>query len=144
MVNELVIAIDPGRDKCGVAVVHKTRGVLGREIVKTSEAVLRISQLLGEHDLTKVVLGNSTSSRTLKRQIEDIQTTGRQLEIALVNEYRSTDEARIRYWCENPPRGIRRLIPLSMQAPPVPVDDYAAVILAERYFAGSPICGIDK
>lgn len=136
MVNELVIAIDPGRDKCGVAVVHKTRGVLGREVTKTSEVVQRISQLLGEHDLTKVVLGNSTSSRTLKQQLEGIQTTGRRIEIALVNEYRSTDEARIRYWRENPPHGIKRLIPLSMQAPPVPVDDYAAVVLAERYFKG--------
>lgn len=143
MVNELVIAIDPGRDKCGVAVVHKTRGVLGREVIKTSEVVLRISQLLVEHGLTKVVLGNSTSSRTLKRQIEGIQTTGRQLEMALVNEYRSTDEARKRYWRENPPRGMRRFIPLSMQVPPVPVDDYAAVILAERYFKGT-IYKIDK
>lgn len=100
MVEEQVIAIDPGRDKCGVAVVHKTRGVLGREVIKTSEVVLRIAQLLGEYDLAKIVLGNSTSSRTLKRQIEGIQTTDRQIEIALVNEYRSTDEARTRYWCQ--------------------------------------------
>jgi len=144
-VNELVIAIDPGRDKCGVAVVHRTRGVLGREVTKTSEVVQRVSQLLDMHGLRKVVLGNSTSSRTLKRQLEDyFAATGEQLTIALINEYRSTDEARARYWRENPPRGIRRLIPLSMQVPPVLVDDYAAVILAERYFAGTPICGIDK
>lgn len=139
MVEELVIAIDPGRDKCGVAVVHRTRGVLGREVTKTSEAVQRAAQLLDSYDLSIIVLGNSTSSRHLKRQLEGIQTApGKQIEIALVNEYRSTDEARIRYWSENPPRGIKRLIPLSMQVPPVPVDDYAAVILAERYFEGDP------
>ena len=38
------------------------------------------------------------------------------------------------YWREHPPRGLMRLIPVTMQVPPVPVDDYVAVILAERYF----------
>ena len=33
------------------------------------------------------------------------------------------------------PRGLRRLLPTSMQVPPVPVDDFVAVILGTRYLA---------
>ena len=51
----------------------------------------------------------------------------------IVNEYRTTDEAKKRYWQENPPKGIRRLIPRGMLVPPVPVDDFAAVIIGEKY-----------
>ena len=34
---------------------------------------------------------------------------------------------------EHRPKGIARLIPKGMRTPPEPIDDYAAVILAERY-----------
>ena len=36
----------------------------------------------------------------------------------------------------NPPRGWRRLLPVSMQMPPEPYDDYVAVILAQRFLRG--------
>ncbi|HKM17981.1 MAG TPA: pre-16S rRNA-processing nuclease YqgF, partial [Limnochordia bacterium] len=36
----------------------------------------------------------------------------------------------------HPPRGWRRLLPVSLQTPPVPIDDYVAVILAQRYLDG--------
>ena len=32
-------------------------------------------------------------------------------------------------------RGLRRLLPTSMQVPPVPVDDFVAVILGTRFLA---------
>jgi hypothetical protein len=50
-----------------------------------------------------------------------------------VNERDSTLEARDLYWKEVPPRGWRRLVPLSLQVPPEPIDDFAAVVLARRH-----------
>jgi hypothetical protein len=50
-----------------------------------------------------------------------------------VNEKHSSERARLRYFKETPPRGIWRLIPITLQVPPVPIDDYAAVIVAEDY-----------
>ena len=41
-------------------------------------------------------------------------------------------KARERYWEHNPRRGWRRLLPATLQTPPEPVDDFVALILAER------------
>ena len=48
---------------------------------------------------------------------------------------KATELAKKAYWKAKPPRGWRRLLPVSMQVPPVPVDDFVAVILAQRYLA---------
>ncbi|MCX7780718.1 MAG: pre-16S rRNA-processing nuclease YqgF [Negativicutes bacterium] len=131
----MIIAIDPGREKCGVAVVHRIRGAVRREIVKTSELVQKAAFLAAEFGLTTIVLGNRTSSGAALRELAHIKTpSGAGVNLVLIDEHRSSDQARSRYWRENPPRGLKRLIPTTMQVPPVPVDDYVAVILAERYF----------
>ena len=49
----------------------------------------------------------------------------------------TTMNARRRYWRENPPGCLARLVPEGMRLPPRPIDDYAAVLLAERYLAGA-------
>jgi hypothetical protein len=56
-----------------------------------------------------------------------------------VPERDTTRRARERYFADHPPRGWRRLIPLSLQTPSVPIDDYAAWIIAEQFLAGSPV-----
>ena len=52
--------------------------------------------------------------------------------VTTVSEELTSRLARERYWEDNPPRGLARLIPLGLRVPPRPVDDYAAVIIAER------------
>ena len=49
-----------------------------------------------------------------------------------VDETNTTLQARERYWEHHPKRGWRRLIPSTALYPPVPFDDYAALVLAER------------
>jgi hypothetical protein len=76
------------------------------------------------------VLGNGTNSRNIgesvKRVLNDVMVT-------VVEEAHSTEEARTLYWQENPPKGLKKLIPLGMLVPPVPLDAYAAVILVRRF-----------
>ncbi|MCH3914335.1 MAG: hypothetical protein LKE29_03425 [Acidaminococcaceae bacterium] len=45
----------------------------------------------------------------------------------------STEEARKLYWQVNPPKGLRKLLPTSMQVPPENLDGLAAVVLVKRY-----------
>ena len=59
------------------------------------------------------------------------------LEILVRDEYRTTEMAKGEYWKANPPKGWRRLLPVTMQVPPVPVDDFVAVILGRRYLKES-------
>ena len=44
-----------------------------------------------------------------------------------------TVQGRKLYFQENPPKGWKKLIPLGMQVPPVPVDDYAAIVIGRKY-----------
>jgi len=132
--EELIISVDPGREKCGVAVVHKTNGVHLKKIVSTANLSEAVVNLAEEYNALTVVLGNRTTSREAKNILAKIVVNQRNLDVKLVDEHRSTDAARIRYWRENPPKGLKRLIPVTLQIPPTPVDDYVAVILAERYF----------
>ena len=53
--------------------------------------------------------------------------------ITVVEEAHSTEEARTLYWQENPPKGLKKLIPLGLLVPPIPLDAYAAVILVRRF-----------
>ena len=132
--EKVVIAIDPGREKCGIAVTEKMDGVLYQKVIETVELTAVVKKLSEEYPVHAIVMGNGTSSDQAKKKLEAVAFEAK-IDLHLVDEYRTTDAAKIRYWQANPPRGLKRLIPTTMQVPPVPVDDYVAVILAERYFA---------
>lgn len=134
MMQTTIIAIDPGREKCGIAVVEKTSGVLYQKVIETKELITIVKELCEKYQAFTIIMGNGTSSDKAKRNIETAMAE-KKIELKLIDEYRTTDAAKIRYWQANPPRGLKKLIPTTMQVPPVPVDDYVAVILAERYFA---------
>ena len=125
-----VVAVDPGREKCGVAVVDENGRALEQAVVATvrlaDELALRVKRYRPE----QIVLGNGTTSRAAE---EKIRAAFPDLPVKIVDEYRTTDDAKIAYWKAHPPTGWRRFLPTSMQVPPVPVDDFVAVILAQRY-----------
>ena len=133
--EKVVLAIDPGRLKCGVAVVRKSAPqseVLHRCVVETSQLGPLLKQLADKFTPQIIIIGNGTSSSQTMRTAEELKLAP----ILLVDEQSTTLLARKRYFEENPPRGLRRLIPTSLQTPPGAYDDYVAVILAQRYFGG--------
>ena len=127
--NDEILAIDPGREKTGIAIL-KNSDVLEHKIINSEKLVQIIKSLLEKYIIKTIVMGNGTSSKKkydlLKREFID-------KDIVLINEYRTTDEARKLYFQENPPKGWKKLIPLGMQVPPVPVDDYAAIVIGRKY-----------
>ena len=129
---ESVIGIDPGREKCGVAIVHKRNGLQYVAVIPTPELATAVGELSKRYQTNSIVLGNGTSHREAKTAIE---STGI-YRIYVIDEAHTTEQARNRFWQENPPKGLRRLIPLGLQTPPEPVDGYVAAILAERWLAG--------
>jgi RNase H-fold protein (predicted Holliday junction resolvase) len=54
------------------------------------------------------------------------------LPVRLIDERETTLLARRRYFSANPPRGWRRFVPRGMLLPPRPIDDFAALLIAER------------
>ena len=127
----VVAAIDPGREKCGVAIVGEDGRVLEQAVIVTARLADELAARAKRFQPERILLGNGTTSReaeaTIRAAFPDIP-------VETVNEFRTTDDARIAYWQAHPPTGWRRFFPTSMQVPPEPVDDFVAVILAQRYF----------
>ena len=122
-----VLAIDPGREKCGVAVLASDGRVLVQRVVTTAELDAAVGALIRAYE-PNVIMGNGTTSADAKKRVEALGVS-----VTLVDEYRTTDAAKCVYWEAHPPRGWRRLMPRGMLVPPVPVDDFVAVILAQRF-----------
>lgn len=127
--NDEILAIDPGREKTGIAIL-KNSNVLEHKIINSDELVQIIKSLLEKYIIKTIVMGNGTSS---KKKYDLLKQEFIDRDIVLINEYRTTDEARKLYFQENPPKGWKKLIPLGMQVPPVPVDDYAAIVIGRKY-----------
>ena len=129
--EEIIIAIDPGTKKCGYAVVDFNLSILQREVISTDETTKAIEDSLNIYKIDKIILGNGTNYKSIEEKLKNLFP---QLKIILVEEEFSTLEARKKYFEAHPPRGIFKLIPLSLRVPPCYYDDFVAVILAEKYF----------
>ncbi len=128
-----VLAIDPGSSKCGMALVLRDAEgklrILWRAIAPRAEVIAHVMDAQAVEPFSLVIVGSGTTSNQLVRELrEQFPSMG----ILVVDERDTSLQARERYWEHNPRRGLRRLVPATMQLPPEPVDDFVAFILAER------------
>ena len=131
--DQPVLSIDPGRSKCGLALVRRQSGttleVIWRKVVPADELEAAIDQARMKAQFTRIIVGGGTQSRAIIARIrEHIPSLG----LLVVDEKDTTQHARERYWAANPRSGWRRFVPVGMLVPPEPYDDFAAVVLAER------------
>jgi len=132
--EEIIIAIDPGTKKCGYAVADSNLSILQREVISTDKIVETITDTLNIYKIDKIILGNGTNYKNIE---ESLKNHFSKLKIVLIEEKFSTLEARKKYFEAHPPRGIFKLVPLSLRVPPCRYDDFVAVLLAEKYFRNS-------
>ncbi len=124
-----VLGIDPGTRKVGYAVAaDRVSAALALGIVPVETLIERLTPLIAQHDVTAVALGAGTNAGVV---VGVVETLG--LPVHLVDETDTTYRARALYFADNPPRGWRRLLPIGLQLPPRPIDDYAALLIARRY-----------
>lgn len=127
----MILGFDPGRDKCGLAVMGREQQLLYHQVVPSQEAIATIQKLCQQFVVEIIVMGDQTTAKSWKQKISrDLATS---VPIVLVDERYSSLEARDRYWQMYPPKGIQRLIPQGLREPPRPVDDIVAILLIERY-----------
>ena len=132
-----VLGIDPGTRKCGYAVlVARDQAPLEIGIVETSRLAETVAALAGRFELGLIALGSGTNAPPVAGLL-----AGSGLPVRIVDERETTLRARARYFADHPPRGWRRLIPRGMLMPPRPIDDYAALLIAERYLDGAAPAG---
>jgi RNase H-fold protein (predicted Holliday junction resolvase) len=134
-----ILGVDPGTRKVGFAVLDGkgTTHDLGIEMIADFRA--RVEGLMERWTFAAIAIGTGTNARALGGQL-----AGLGIPVIYVDERETTLKARSLYFADHPPKGWRRLIPLGMQVPPRPVDDYAAVLIARRFLSdgGNPGAGI--
>lgn len=124
-----VLGIDPGTRKAGYAVVAGDgETALARGIEAIDAIVARVRPLIAQYGVRAIALGQGTNSAAVSTLLAPLG-----LAVVLIDETGTTLEARAEYFRDHPPRGWRRLVPLGLQLPPRPIDDYAASLIARRY-----------
>ncbi len=127
-----IIGFDPGRDKCGVAVIENRQQIIYHQVIASSEAIITLKNLCQQYQPQFLVMGNQTTAKQWQQEIK--VNLGLAIPLIMVDERNSTVEARERYWQMYPPKGLQKLIPSGLRVPPRPVDDIVAILLIERYY----------
>ncbi len=126
-----IVGFDPGKDKCGLALMRGDRHLIKHQVIAAHQALPTLDDWLQQDLISILVMGNQTTSKTWEAKLK--QELPQLPELVKIDERYSTLEARDRYWQMYPPKGLTRLIPLGMRQPPRPLDDIVAIILIERY-----------
>lgn len=129
---QIIIAIDPGRDKCGLAVVSLQGEALQLELAKRRDLLPKLVALIDkwqEGYAIKIVIGNGTEH---KQVLQELVPIAAEWQIQIVEEYGTTLAARDLYWQHNKAKWWEQLIPEGWRSTP-PLDAYAAWAIAKVY-----------
>jgi len=125
----MLLGVDPGTRKCGYAVIDRIDAPpLALGIVQLPDFGARLTQLRTDFPIDMVAIGHGTNAGVVSQAVHDAG-----LPFTFVDERETTLRARARFFADHPPRGWRRLVPRGMLLPDRPIDDYAALLIAERY-----------
>ena len=140
--KDLVLGLDPGRDKTGFAFVNISGELLLSGIFPSCETekffedftpyiIERNIDFCAEDFISRVkfiAVGDGTTSKIFTEKLRTITSH----EIITVDERNTTLEARNLYWKIHKPGIFLRLLPEGMRVPPRVVDDLAAFAVALR------------
>ena len=127
----MILGFDPGRYKCGIAIMDKNRQLHYHEVVESAKITTTITTLNQKFNINLIVIGDQTTSKIWQQHLTEI--ISEKIPIIKIDERYSSLEARDRYWEIYPPQGFIRLVPPGMRIPPKPIDDIVAIILIERH-----------
>lgn len=134
-----VLGIDPGSAKAGYALVDGEGKVLCAGIEPVATLPAKVRELATKQTVNCLAIGKGTRSRDVAEAL-----AGLGLPAVFVDEFETSRRARELYFAEHPPRGWRRLIPVGMQLPPRPIDDYSAILIARTYLSRGSSGGRSK
>ncbi len=126
--EKTIFSIDPGREKVGVAILSLQGEVLFHNVLPEEEIEKEIKMLKKQYRPFQVVVGNSTGREKVLEILRKMD-----LSFTLVDEHNSSEEARKLYFQAHPPRGWRKIVPLSFLYPDEVFDDWQAVVIGRRY-----------
>ncbi|MFW6273820.1 MAG: Holliday junction resolvase RuvX [Halanaerobium sp.] len=129
--SKYLLALDPGRDKVGTAVLDYEAQEQEKTIVKIDELSEHLKEIFKIYKIEEIIIGNGTGA---EKVIKLIKNNFKSRKIKLVEEEFTTEEAQARYLKEKPMSNyeklLRKIVSWKLKKP---LDDYAALIIAEKY-----------
>jgi len=127
-----ILAIDPGTSKIGYALLDSNQNAIEKGIIRDlSKLDDAVRDIIKKFKPEIIVIGNGTGSDGI---CERIKPVARGLQIVVVDESGTTEEARKRYWSKIKP-GIRtfKMIAYILGLIKIELDDEVAVGIGLRY-----------
>ncbi len=124
-----LIAIDPGKCKCGLVLVDLIQKKVDQAIVLNSELLPKYVKSLNSYEkISKVIVGNGTTS---KQNIEKLKFLKKDL--IIVEEKNTTFRAKKRYFELFPIKGLKILLPKEIFIINKNLDAVSSLIILEDY-----------
>ena len=124
-----LICIDPGKYKCGLILAEISEKKVYKAIVLKSELLPDYVRNLNTiEDISKLIIGNGTTSREIKEKLEFFKK-----EIITFEEKNTTFRAKARYFELFPISGFKFLIPREIVIFNKNLDAISALVILEDY-----------
>ena len=124
-----VIAIDPGKSKCGLVLAEITEKKVYKAIILKSEVLDNyVRNLIDAEDVSQIIIGNGTTSEEIREKLHFFKK-----EIITFEEKNTTYRAKARYFELFPISGLKFLIPREIFILNKNLDAISALIILEDY-----------
>ena len=125
-----LIAIDPGKYKCGLVLAEISEKKVYKAIILKSELLEDyVRNLNTEENISKIIIGNGTSSREIREKLHFFKK-----EIIIFEEKNTTYRAKARYFELFPISGLKFLLPREFFILNKNLDAISALIILEDYY----------
>ena len=124
-----VIAIDPGKSKCGLVLAEISEKKVYKAIILKSELLENyLRNLITAEDIEQIIIGNGTTSREIREKLHFFKK-----EIITFEEKNTTYRAKARYFELFPISGLKFLMPREVFILNKNLDAISALIILEDY-----------
>ena len=124
-----VIAIDPGKSKCGLVLAEiSQKKVYEAIILKSALIENHVRNLITAEDVSQIIIGNGTTSKEIREKLYFFKK-----EIITFEEKNTTYRAKARYFELFPISGLKFLMPREVFILNKNLDAISALIILEDY-----------
>lgn len=126
--HHYIIAVDPGRNKIGMAVIDSDGNVIEKTVVMFPAVREPLDEIVRKYKPDILAVGDGTGCDEFLEKSENYDFG----EIVRIPEKDTTLQARELAWKENPPGGLWKILPRLFWPTPLDLDAWAAVVIGRR------------
>ena len=124
-----IIAIDPGKSKCGLVLAEISEKKVYKAIILKSELIENyVRNLIAAEDISQIIIGDGTTSGEIREKLYFFKK-----EITTFEEKNTTYRAKARYFELFPISGLKFLMPREVFLLNKNLDAISALIILEDY-----------